>query len=89
LGVSDLFILDEVTSSLDPDSEYAVQQALKRLMQGKTALIIAHRLSTVLQADRILVLDEGQLVEQGNHEELMREQGLYCRLVSEYRGKFL
>lgn len=79
-------ILDEATSSLDPDSEYIVQQALKRLMRGKTALIIAHRLSTVRQADRILVLDKGQIVEQGSHEELMREQGLYSRLVSEYRG---
>ncbi|GAB6154208.1 thiol reductant ABC exporter subunit CydD [Desulfosporosinus burensis] len=84
-----LLILDEATSSLDPDSEYAVQQALMRLLQGKTALIIAHRLSTVRQADRILVLDQGQIVEQGNHEELMREQGLYCRLVSEYRGNSL
>jgi len=82
-----LLILDEATSSLDSASEYAVQQALKRLMRGKTALIIAHRLSTVRQADRILVLDYGQIVEQGNHEELMRKQGLYCRLVSEYRGK--
>jgi len=82
-----LLILDEATSSLDSASEYAVQQALKRLMQGKTALIIAHRLSTVRQADRILVLDYGQIVEQGNHEKLMRKQGLYCQLVSEYRGK--
>ena len=82
-----LLILDEATSSLDPDTEYAVQQALKQLMHGKTALIIAHRLSTVRHADRIVVFEQGQIVEQGNHEELMRAQGLYCRLVSEYRGK--
>jgi len=84
-----LLILDEVTSSLDPASESTVQQALKRLMQGKTTLIIAHRLSTVRQADRILVLDKGQIVEQGNHRELMSEQGLYFRMVSEYRGQHL
>ena len=82
-----LLILDEATSSLDPDTEYAVQQALKQLMHGKTALIIAHRLSTVRHADRIVVFEQGQIVEQGNHEELMRAQGLYCRLVSEYQGK--
>jgi len=81
-----LFILDEATSSLDPNSEYAVQLALKRLMQGKTALIIAHRLSTIRQADRILVLDKGRIVEQGKHEELMRKQGLYSQMVTEYRG---
>ena len=84
-----LLILDEVTSSLDPASEYAVQQSLKRLMQGKTAIIIAHRLSTVRHADRILVLDKGQIVEQGNHEALISQQGLYYRMVSEYRGEHL
>ncbi|HZK56597.1 MAG TPA: thiol reductant ABC exporter subunit CydD [Desulfosporosinus sp.] len=84
-----LLILDEVTSSLDPASEYAVQEALRRLMQGKTVLIIAHRLSTVRQMDRIVVLDKGQIVEQGNHESLMSAQGLYCRMVSEYRGDHL
>lgn len=84
-----LLILDEVTSSLDAASEYAVQEALRRLMQGKTALIIAHRLSTVRQMDRIVVLDKGQIVEQGNHESLMSAQGLYCRMVSEYRGGHL
>ncbi|TGE31721.1 thiol reductant ABC exporter subunit CydD [Desulfosporosinus sp. Sb-LF] len=82
-----LIILDEATSNLDTESEYAVQLALKRLMQGKTTLIIAHRLSTVRQADRILVMDQGHIVEQGNHEELMSVQGLYYRLLTEYRGE--
>ncbi|OLN27114.1 thiol reductant ABC exporter subunit CydD [Desulfosporosinus metallidurans] len=82
-----LLILDEATSSLDPESEYAVQQALKRLSQGRTVLIIAHRLSTVRQVDRILVMEQGQIVEQGNHEELMSEQGLYYRMVREFRGE--
>jgi len=82
-----LLILDEATSSLDTASEFKVQQALKQLMQGKTALIIAHNLSTVRDADRILVLNEGQIVEQGSHEELLSEQGLYCRLVSECQGE--
>lgn len=81
-----LLILDEATSSLDTDNENKVQQALKRLTQGKTTLIIAHRLSTVRQVDRILVLDQGQIVEQGNHDELMGDKGLYWRLVSEYHG---
>jgi len=82
-----LLILDEATSYLDLESEHSVQQALKRLMRGRTALIIAHRLNTVYQANRILVMDHGQIVEEGNHEELMRVQGLYYHLMKEYRGE--
>ncbi|MDR3587087.1 MAG: thiol reductant ABC exporter subunit CydD [Desulfosporosinus sp.] len=84
-----VLILDEATSNLDTESERVVQLALQRLIQGKTALIIAHRLSTVRQADRILVMEQGQIVEQGKHEELMKEQGLYYRMVTEYRGDSL
>ncbi|HBV88909.1 MAG TPA: thiol reductant ABC exporter subunit CydD [Desulfosporosinus sp.] len=82
-----LFILDEATSNLDLESQYYVQEALKRLVKGRTTLIIAHRLDTVYHAGRILVLNHGQIVEEGNHEELMRVQGLYYGLVKEYRGE--
>ena len=82
-----LLILDEATSSLDLESEFYVQESLQRLMQGRTALIIAHRLDTIYQANRILVMDHGQIVEEGKHEDLIRAQGLYYRLVKEYRGE--
>lgn len=81
-----LLILDEPTAGLDPASQLVVQQALERLVQGRTVLVIAHRLSTVYQASRILVLDQGQLVEAGPHKELMQAQGLYYRLVTALRG---
>jgi len=82
-----LLILDEATSNLDLGSEYFVQRALKRLLQGRTAIIIAHRLETISQADRILVIDQGQIVEEGKHQELVRVQGLYYQLLKEYRGE--
>ncbi len=78
-----ILLLDEATSALDSESELMVKEALERLMQGRTSFIIAHRLSTVYRCDRILVLDNGKLVEEGTHEELVqKETGLYRRLYS-------
>ncbi len=77
-----LLLLDEATSALDAESERMVQRALDRLMTGRSTLIIAHRLATVLKADRILVIDQGRLVESGTHAELIAAGGLYARLAS-------
>jgi subfamily B ATP-binding cassette protein MsbA len=81
-----ILLLDEATSSLDNESEFLVQQALDRLMRGRTTIVIAHRLSTVERAHRILVLDKGQIVEEGTHQELLALAGLYHRL---YTRKFV
>jgi subfamily B ATP-binding cassette protein MsbA len=77
---SPILILDEATSALDARSEALVQQALDVLMEGRTSLVIAHRLATVRKADRILVLDEGRIAEQGSHDELLEKGGLYAHL---------
>ena len=76
-----LLLLDEATSALDAESEAAVQQALAEAMRGRTTLVIAHRLATVVDADRILVLDHGRLVESGTHATLSARGGLYAKLA--------
>ena len=77
-----ILVLDEATSSLDAESEREVQAALMELMKGRTTLVIAHRLSTVIEADLIHVIDNGKLVESGNHPELLSKNGTYARLYA-------
>ena len=76
-----LLLLDEATSALDAQSEQQVQRALKNLMQGRTTIVVAHRLSTVRSADRILVMRDGTIVETGNHDTLLARKGLYAQLA--------
>ncbi len=75
-----ILILDEATSALDSESEIEVQQAIEHLMENRTTIVIAHRLSTIRNTDRICVMEKGQIVEQGNHEELLLKEGRYQQL---------
>jgi ATP-binding cassette, subfamily B, bacterial len=84
-----ILILDEATSSLDSESEVLIQDALSKLMSGKTVLVIAHRLSTIMKMDRIVALDGGAIVEQGTHQELLHKRGLYAGLWQHQAGGFI
>lgn len=83
-----ILILDEATASIDTETEMKVQHALKRLLQGRTAIMIAHRLSTIREVDQIVVLDHGNIIEMGNHQQLLAQRGPYYRLVSSQFSMF-
>ena len=84
-----ILVLDEATSALDSEVEAVIQESLKELMAGKTVIAIAHRLSTFAAMDRLVVMDEGRIVEEGSHEALLRALGLYARLWERQSGGFL
>ena len=85
LAVPDMLILDEATSSIDTRTEKLIQQAFDELMKGRTSFIVAHRLSTIRNADLILVMKDGQILERGRHQELLEQNGFYAQL---YRSQF-
>jgi ATP-binding cassette subfamily B multidrug efflux pump len=84
-----ILLLDEATSALDSEVEAAIQRSLYRLMEGKTVVAIAHRLSTIAAMDRLIVLDKGRIVEEGDHRSLLERGGLYARLWAHQSGGFL
>ena len=84
-----ILILDEATSALDSEVEAAIQESLYNLMHGKTVIAIAHRLSTIAAMDRLVIMDQGKIVEQGDHEQLLRDGGLYAQLWARQSGGFL
>ena len=85
LNNPDILILDEATSNVDTRTEVHVQDAMNKLLKGRTSFVIAHRLSTIHGADKIVVINHGEIVEQGNHEELMKKEGMYYTM---YTGMF-
>ncbi len=84
-----ILLLDKSTSALDSEVEAAILDTLYEMMQGKTVIAIAHRLSTIAQMDRIVVMDEGRIIEDGTHEDLLAKGGLYAQLWSRQSGGFL
>lgn len=84
-----ILVLDEATSSLDSKTEHELQQALERLMRGRTTIIIAHRLSTIMKADMIVVIDKGKIVQQGKHQELIAQEGVYKQLWNLQKGGYI
>jgi len=84
-----IIILDEATSSVDSETEEMIQQAIEKLMKGRTAIVIAHRLSTIQKADKIVVLDKGKIMESGKHNELLEKKGFYANLYNiQYKEVF-
>jgi ABC-type multidrug transport system fused ATPase/permease subunit len=84
-----ILVLDEATSALDSESEAAIQVALENLMEGKTVVAVAHRLSTLREMDRVLVLDQGKVIEEGSHDELVAKGGIYAELWSHQSGGYV
>jgi len=84
-----ILLLDEATSALDSESEVEIQKALRELMKGKTVIAIAHRLSTLREMDRIIVLESGKIAEEGTHEQLVAGSGIYSQLWAHQAGGFL
>ena len=84
-----ILVLDEATSALDSESEALIQEALNNLMRDRTAIVVAHRLSTIAGMDKIVVLDDGKIIEQGTHKELLAKKGAYAKLWSRQSGAFL
>lgn len=82
-----VLVLDEATSALDPHSEHVVQDALDRASQGRTTIVVSHRLSTITNADKIVYVDSGQVVEEGTHNELLKMKGKYFDLVTAHNAK--
>ena len=84
-----ILLLDEATSALDSEVEIIIQESLASLMQGKTVIAIAHRLSTIAAMDRLIVMDHGAIIEEGNHKSLIKKKGLYYQLWQHQSGGFI